>query len=198
MITLTNKMLTGICIGCVGVIYAGCKGYFAYKRYEKLKKMENMVTDFAEGRKAVDVVLKKLDLAIDEVSTGVDICVDDMVVDEAIQRIANEKVTEVVNREVSIVSSNVKSAANASIRKAANETADAIKRDIQEELTKQISDRVMSTFDYFGLKNAVHKEGVSRAMEKLDGELDDISTKYRSSLDNAGKIYQKIAEKFEK
>ena len=188
---MVYKIVAACVAGALGLTYLGVQGYFAYKHGERIKKMESSMSAF-------DNLVKKMDLAIDETADTVDICVDDMIVEEAVQRAATKKAESAVDKAISTVTSDIIYQANASIRNAANEKAEKIKESIEEKLSTSIRDKVMSTFDYFGLKDAVHKSCTKMAMEKLDGELDDISTKYKSSLDDAGKIYRKIAEKFDK
>lgn len=188
---MVYKIIAACVAGALGLTYLGVQGYFAYKHGERIKKMESSMSAF-------DNLVKKMDLAIDETANTVDICVDDHIVDEAVQRAATKKAETAVDKAISSIISDITYQANASIRNAANEKADNIKGDIEDKLTDQISGRVMSTFDYYGLKENVNKSCTKMAMDKLDGLLDDIGSKYKASLDDAGKIYRKIAEKFDK
>ena len=193
--TLTNRDI-GIAGGIIGLVGFVIVGYIQHSTRKKMNRIENRVNNMESERSRIKEVLDKLDTSIDEISRDVDIHVDDYVVSEAVDKAVNREVNEAVNREVGKVCSGIRSDAYTSIKNAADKTSLEIRNSLEEKISDKVSADVMRQIDIYGVRESIVKKGTEMFMDKLSSTLDDIATRYKTSLDDAGKIYQKIAEKF--
>lgn len=193
---ITNRQI-GIAGGIIGLVGFAIVGYISHKSRKRIKRVESAVNGIASERDRIMTVLDKLDISIDEAAKNTDIHVDDYVVAEAINKAVDTEVSNAVNREVGKVCAGIRNDAHSEIKKHADKISLDIRKSLEEEISDQASADVMRQIDIYGIRDEIVKKGTELFMDKLSSTLDDIATRYKTSLDDAGKIYKKIAEKFD-
>jgi len=195
---MTTNTQIGIAAGSIiGLIGFAVVGYISHKSRKRLRRVESLVDNMEDERSRMKAVLNKLDASIDEAAKNVDIHVDDYIVSEAIDKAVTDTVNTTVNREVGKVCAGIRNDAHSEIKKHADKVSADIRKSLEESISAQASADVMRQIDIYGVRDEIVKKGTELFMDKLSSTLDDIATRYKTSLDDAGKIYKKIAEKFD-
>ena len=164
-----TEFLVGFCSIAVGLFGIGCA----------------IVT----GKKHKNIC-RKLDMAIDDISEDIDVNVSEKVVNKAIEKAVNKSVREQVDRAVNLVVDSTRKDINNQVILAMK----ALYPDIRKTCAEKVSEEI-SKINARDLTDVIREEAKEKALEKFNGQLDDILDRFNTDLDNVTKIYSSITKK---
>lgn len=130
---------------------------------------------------------------VEILSKGVEIKVDQDIVDEAVKTTVDRVVTHEVKQACNSAVFKVKADIHQEIRAA----VDRVYSDIESDVRKEIDSQVRN-LDISGAKKEVIRKAKERVAEKFEENLDDVLDKFNTDLNNVTKIYSSIAKSVSK
>lgn len=130
---------------------------------------------------------------VEILSKGVEIKVDQDIVDEAVKTTVDRVVTHEVRQACNTAVFAVKSDIHKEIRDAVDRAYSDIESDVKKEINSQLR-----SLDISDAKKEVIRKAKERVAEKFEDELDGVLEKYNKDLDNITKIYSSIAKSVSK
>ena len=141
----------------------------------------------------IDKIAKNIDVSVKELSDRTQVYATDAMVEKAVEK----AVERTASRAVVDVKHRVEKKIEADVHKQVKDALDGLysdfKKSVSTEMTKQAS-----AINMRELKAEVVEKAKEAAIEKFNGNLDDILDKFNSELDNVSKIYSSIADKIAK
>lgn len=171
---MSNKLQLAICLGGValGVLGVG----------------------YAVGsRKKLNDICNKLDKSINELSNSVDVEVPQYLIDKAVSK----AVDRCVERGVKDASASAIAAVKNDIHKEVSAAVSNAYADVSSSVTNKIASEV-SKINMKQLTDSVTVKAEEKIIEKFEGNLDELLSKFNRNLENTGKIYESIANSMTK
>ena len=162
------KNETMLIIGGIGVISASYIGYL-HNKVNKISKM--------------------LDVAVDNISSGIDVNISSDLIDAAVNR-AVDRAADYAAREV------VRNL-SAEIRSQVKRKVDMNSTDIKDSVGKEIA-RQVKNIDISDMQREVVNKAKDAVAEKFDRKLDGLLDDFNDNLQNVQKIYSSIAKSIAK
>ena len=155
----------GIAIGVVGV------GYAIY-----VSRKMNKICD-------------KIDKSVDDLAKRTDVDIPEALIETAVLKAVDREVGTAVknasDNAVRVVTGDIRS----QVRTAVETKYDDIRVSVSDELAKRVASIDMVKFD-----KEVKEKAEQKILEKFDGNLDELLTKFNRELDNVTKIYKSISD----
>lgn len=139
-------------------------------------------------RKKLNDISDKLDKSIDELSDSVEVDIPQSMIDKAVERAVDREVQYEVKSATVKAVSDVKQDIHKEISRSVNAAYSDVKGSVTEELRKQVA-RV----DINEAKREVIRDAKETASQKFESSLDEILEKFNGDLNNISTIYRSIA-----
>lgn len=156
------------------LIGLGVVGAFAFTAYKAIK---------------ADMVLSKLDVAVDGLSDNIVVDVKDKLVEEAV----NRAVDRAVAKEVSYVARDTVTYRNKEISAQISDAIECCLDDIASDVKEAAMEKARN-IDLSKIRKEVTEDLREIAEEKLEDDMDDILEDYKSHLRNVDTVYESIAD----
>lgn len=136
----------------------------------------------------VDRVAKRLDTTVDDISRNTTIEVPESVVNEAIHVAADRAARLAVREATHDIVEGMKKDIRSEVKESVKESSEDIRTRVSKEINRQVSN-----IDISELRRQVVNDSKEMAVEKLNGDMDDILKNFNDELLNISKIYNSIA-----
>lgn len=156
------------------LIGLGIVGAFAFTAYKAIK---------------ADMVLSKLDVAVDSLSDNIVVDVKEKLVEEAV----NRAVDKAVEKEVSRVSSDTVRYRRSEIESQVSDAVKSCLGDIASDVKEAAMEKAKDV-DISKIRKEVTEDLREIAEKKLKDDMDDILEDYKSHLRNVDTVYESIAD----
>ena len=157
--------------GVAGLIAGVASISYSVYQAIKIKRLENLIG-----------------VAVDKLSTKIDVEVPNALVREAIDLAVERDVARTVRIESMEVRCNVQNDLQKKVANSVSASFSNIKASVSEEVKKQVSN-----IDISELRRDIKEEAKAKVLQKFDGDLDAILGDFNQNLSNVSKIYNSIA-----
>jgi hypothetical protein len=145
--------------------------------------------DIYQNRK----VAEKVDMSVKGLKNATAQDIHEGMLRKAVEEAANATVGSYVREIKSEVVSSARQTLNDEARKAVRNAQDIIQREVSERISTEAS-----MIDMSELKRSARNKAEEKILDKFDGNLEDLLTKFNDNLSNVQKIYGGIADAISK
>lgn len=132
---------------------------------------------------------EKIDVATKDLKNATVADIQEGLVKKAVQDAATEKVSGYVTKVNAEVLAEARTRLGDEARKAVKESAEKIHDEVSERISTEAS-----LLDMTALKKAVREKAEAKVLDKFDGNLEDLLSKFNNDLNHVTKIYGSIAD----
>lgn len=134
---------------------------------------------------------KKLDVTVEKL-TDKDIDISEEIIETSVKRAAEREARYQVNKAMEKAAKDVVREFESKISTAVEEEFKLQRDDVAKTLKRKISD-----IDISEIKRQVKMEAKQACLDKIKGDLDDLSDKYTEQIESMASIYETVANKIQ-
>lgn len=134
-------------------------------------------------------IAKRVDLSVKDLKTATREDIHEGIIRKAVEEAADSAVGDYVRE--------VKAEVVTQARRSLDDEARKAVREASSQIQKEVSDRIATEaalIDMTGLKQSAREKAEAKILEKFDGNLEDLLSKFNDNLSNVQRIYGGIAE----
>ena len=134
-------------------------------------------------------IAKKVDMSVKELKSATRQDINDGLIRKAVEEAANSAINDYIR--------DVKTEVISQARRSLDDEARRAVREASVQIQKEVSDRVSteaSLIDMSSLKKSAREKAEQKILDKFDGNLEDLLSKFNDNLSNVQKIYGGIAD----
>ena len=138
-------------------------------------------------------IAKKVDMSVKDLKSATRADISECIIRTAVEDAANSAVGDYIREVKSEVISQARRSLDNEARKAVQEAS--------AQVQKEVGDRIASEaalIDMTSLKKSARDKAEQKILDKFDGNLEDLLTKFNDNLSNVQKIYGGIADAISK
>lgn len=138
-------------------------------------------------------VAQKVDKSVSDLEKATEKDIQEGMIRRAVEDAAGIKVAEYLNRIKNEVFAEARLKLGDETRKAVKDAADIIRKEVGERVATEAS-----MIDMTELKKSAREKAEAKILDKFDGNLEDLLSKFNDNLGNIQKIYGGIADAISK
>lgn len=137
----------------------------------------------------MDKICNKIDKSVDDLAKKTDVDIPESLIESAVDKAVDREVGLAVELATSKAVRAVTNDINLQVRNAVEAQYSDIRKSVSEELSNKVAN-----IDMTKLNREVTEKAEQKIIEKFDGNLDELLTKFNRELDNITKIYKSISD----